>query len=739
MPRFRVSTKTKLLTVSFFTFLVLSFCFQNCEQTLVSTVLSESSPAANQSTTDGNGTGYDGKPGTFYNYVPDFSCEGKESFFAQVSTENQQINYIKNSSLKCGIELQTIAESDLERSPFHGELIGYREKIFQFSEVPFLAIPNVLTEAWCFNQSGEKDFEIVQRYGRSDQASTTQIYFKKNGVNHQVAPSRTTRIVDSATAIFRGSSYELQIFRQKMVASGGTYAGKVSAIVDGVPIKKDLSCRLGGYLDTQLWPARVVIDGNVRKADFDQSTTKVYASVGVSSNFKIVEGSLDNNQPSRVIPNLIVSGYGADVVKMSPDHKYLVYRDNNRLLYSHDLQTHQTISLRNPLHSIVSQSVDREYKIVGDMVYYKEYVQVSGSQVHNQFRRVSLKGDRALVIHDGGVANADTPDLLNGYDVSFGMSSVLFGLKEAQNLPLQLFSMPNSADVSKNLTPQFSDGSYLLSMGQHKLVGLKQEYVLFPIVTPQANPNIGYYNLLALAVDGSSQALLGIAGVPTSSVIVPQGDMIYLTAMIPKPGSGFLVSTQASYLVEFGSWHTRSVPTLTSVVADANSNAFYGLSNEQIFRIDISTAVSQQICSEIKGAQKIIAGKKAGVYILAGSASATKIYRYQDSGSCPKIAEVPLPSHLGPAFVLSPDERHALVVTGFDNTGVFLPVVNTKNQMFWIPLNGQAPLKISTPEMEGSYSFDARYSIDSKSIIFLSRPFGGSVSQLFQWKIPKDF
>ncbi|MGZ5279236.1 MAG: hypothetical protein ACXWC9_04810, partial [Pseudobdellovibrionaceae bacterium] len=159
MPKVNVNAKTKSLIVSFFTFLVFAFCFQNCDQSLVSTVLSESSKVTNQSTIDGNGTGYDGKPETFYNYVPDFSCEGKESFFSQVSTENQQISFVKNSNLKCGIELQTISESDLERSPFHRELIGYREKIFQFSEKPFVEIPNVLTEAWCFNRDGEKELE----------------------------------------------------------------------------------------------------------------------------------------------------------------------------------------------------------------------------------------------------------------------------------------------------------------------------------------------------------------------------------------------------------------------------------------------------------------------------------------------------------------------------------------------------------------------------------------------------
>ncbi|MGZ5278734.1 MAG: hypothetical protein ACXWC9_02255, partial [Pseudobdellovibrionaceae bacterium] len=403
------------------------------------------------------------------------------------------------------------------------------------------------------------------------------------------------------------------------------------------------------------------------------------------------------------------------------------------------LQTQQTIPLRTQLSGVVSQYVDREYKIVGDMIYYAENVQVNGSQVERKFKRISLKGERPLVIYDSGVINAGTPNLFEGYDVTIGTSHVLYTLKEAQDGILQLFSMPTSADVSKNITPQFSDRSYLSSMAQKKFVGLKQEYVLFPIVIPQADPNIAYYDLMALAVDGSSQAVLGVAGIPTLTVDVPRGDMFYLTAMIPKPGSGFLQSTRASYLVEFGTWHTRPVPTLTSIVADANSNAFYGLSAEQIFRIDITTAVSHQICSEIKGAQKVIAGKKSGIYILTSSTSATQIFRYQDSGSCIKVAEVPLSSHMGPAFVLSPDERHALVVTGYDNTGVIFPSVDLINMMFWIPLNGQAPLKISTPEMEGSYGFDARYSIDSKSVIFLSRPFGGSVSQLFQWKIPKDF
>jgi hypothetical protein len=163
--------------------------FQNCSKG-ISTI----SNNLKLSSESGNGTGYDGKPGKFFNFVPNFNCAGQDSFAASLTRTSIGFEYIKNSTVACGLETRNLVEADLDFSPYHRTLAGYENKIFEYSENDFTRIPDRLVEAWCFDIEGQKKIEIVQQYNNADQTSTGHVYYSLPSGLKEIVPFSTIRL-----------------------------------------------------------------------------------------------------------------------------------------------------------------------------------------------------------------------------------------------------------------------------------------------------------------------------------------------------------------------------------------------------------------------------------------------------------------------------------------------------------------------------------------------------------------
>lgn len=705
----------------------MSVFFQNCSSPYTSLFSSTFQKESSNSSTEGNGTGYDGKLGLFYSYLPDFNCEGKESFYSQVSTTDDQIKFLKNSSLQCGSESKTITPAEIVYSPFQNSVIGYQENIFQRSESIFESIPNDLVEAWCMPTEGETNFEVIQNYKRNDQSATAKIYFSENQKTRLVPVVETSRVVEKTSAQFTASNYSLRINRQQMTSALGTYAGQLSVMIDGATVNKNLSCRLGGYLNTQLWPAKVVVDENINSTIFMQKGNKVYAPVKIGSVYKMVQRDLTTDRSPSLLPNMPISGYGADVFVFSPDKKYLIYRDYQRALYSYNLETESAKRI-----TPYGPGVDFQFKVLEDQVYY---IESNTNVFQDRLMRVGINGSNPTVIYDTGVTTSATHGI-KGYLTSVGTSRIVYGATDPKTDLIHFYSQLNNSNTAVDITPTFPNLSYMTPVGTYShLIGIHQDHLINSALMGTTTSFQGW-NMIVQSLDGTSQVSLDVAGISNLIVNAPGGDSIYLSATIPKPGTGFFVTTSEAYILKTDTWIKRPAPVLTDVVASSSNKSFVGFNGEKIIRVDSTWGTSEQVCHEVSSPQKIIAADNSNIYIVSGTTTSTAVYRLNDSNSCSKISEVPLPIYQYPSFILAPDQKSAVILTGHSPLpGPAIPSVNFKNMMFWIPLNGQAPVKITTPEIESTNSYSLKFADDSKSVLFVSSPFGG-IQKLFQWKFP---
>lgn len=232
--------------------IVLLLAFQNCHTS--DNFQTSQSSSTKDLESIGNGTGYDGKPvGLYFNYVPDFKCNGDESFFASLKVEGNILGYLQNTQGSCGSLSQNLSIEQLTVSPYQNRIVGYQDKIFEYSSTTFTRIPDKLVEAWCFNDAPTVDFEIIQEYSRSLQSSTGEFFSSiKNSLQHQREVA-TSRIINTDQFRFVSDLYELRVDRTKFNPETGLFDGVIHFTQDNqYLVDANLKCRLGGYLKEEL-------------------------------------------------------------------------------------------------------------------------------------------------------------------------------------------------------------------------------------------------------------------------------------------------------------------------------------------------------------------------------------------------------------------------------------------------------------------------------------------------------
>lgn len=210
----------------------------------------------------GNGGGYSGKPdGTFYRFVPGFSCNGQEEPKA-VLTMNApgDFSYRENSSLACGLVDGPLPKENVTRSRIQDQVVSYQAIPFERKDATPTGIPANLFEAWCRDLAPDALFEVHTHFDRVALKARAKI-FEGSERDGQIQVTESpefdvARLVTPTRVLLRADGFELVIDRSRFSPVVGEFIGELTRS-EG---KKTLSCALGGSLDPRIWPAEQISD-----------------------------------------------------------------------------------------------------------------------------------------------------------------------------------------------------------------------------------------------------------------------------------------------------------------------------------------------------------------------------------------------------------------------------------------------------------------------------------------------
>lgn len=677
----------------------------------------------------GNGTGYDGKIGdSFYNMTPDFRCNGQETFTARLTKTASGFRFTENTNVGCGTSTQDIQESDLDFSPYHKELAGFRGKIFEYSETEISKIPDRLVEAWCFDTSGRKNVEVIQQYNHVAKTATARlIYSNANGVQRS-APFSTARFVDNQGALFEGTDYRLKIDRQTPSDVLGSFDSTLDVQIEGQISSLKMSCRIGGYLDSNLWPAKVIFSGDVSQEAVSAVASKIYGVIRDGAKFSIYENDLTGKATPRLLPNLPYTGYGSDVMKLSPDGNYLVYRDNSTALYSYHIPTGKLYTLA----ANTGAGVDRDFQISTKHVYFTSYTYLDQKSRRTAVR-VSLTGDDSLTFYDSGYLEPGRASSnMYMYNFSPQMDALLYTASNADGTIFDFFNLRSDSNVPFKVTPNFTAE---MRMGS-PLMSRQVQNLLFFTIHRIISPDEITGEVYVTRTDGGTPFAIGLNGYASNVVLTPSGRYAYIEKFEGTPGFG---TNRVGYVFETGAtgpWVRKTAPLLRAVVA-TRDEAFYGLDGSSLFRIDANSGVTTRVCAEVGELQQYFVAPSGKAYLLTADKKSAVLYAFEPQAGCRKVNEAPVNSSFGTKLYVSPDETQALI-QGVALSGNFYDFWTQldHSDLYWVPINGQSIIRVNTPDLSFNYNQTAQFTPDSKAVIFIAKPLF-LPTRLHVWKTPQ--
>jgi hypothetical protein len=737
------------------------FFFQNCSWDSSQLNLTNSASTTNKSLAfvSNNGTGYDGKPdGHYYNYMPSFECQGSQNFVNGLTINEQKVDLVKNLPMKCGYQALPLSMAEIDTSPFQPGLVGYRDKIFEHSQNIFSKTPDRLVEAWCFNANGVKNFEVIQSYNFSTQQSKAQIYSRGDSGDTTVPSFQTRRLVDKNDANFSSDSYSMTVHRQKIATAPGIFSADLNAMINGQTTQVQLACRIGGYLDADLWPSKVIMIDDVfdfynnhslSSADGSSFYTSAKDNSGLLTIFKKSLNSANGAEP---LPNLIASGDGIDNFRMASDQTHLVYLNdqvspfdfefnNRRHLFVYDINSSSAWPIGSA--ETLAARIDGDIRIIKDMVYYTELVVVSYTQRRLYLKRVHLDGSNPITIYDSGIYSLSDRSLSNRPYLTLLNDSdpLIFEVNDFNKSWRRLYSVANSSPTVKSITPDFTDS---LNMYDSTPVFSSKDssYVLYPVSAKSVGQSIGDITTRMTATDGTAKSFLEMKGAFFSQISLYDASKTYVIGFPTAPPAGVSgPSSQIAYIIDPRSWAFVPAPVLQSMQASADNHAFYGLSElGELYKVNSGSGLAARICPSLSAIQRLVSPPCApsNLYFLTNIGKLMGVYRLSSGDVCTLVNQIPLSADSYPNLVISPNEASAVIVTGLTQTPGEATIYGAKNSMIWVPLNGKAPVKLSTPDIESVFTSEARFSNDSNSVVFSASGGTDHLSKIYQWTVPAE-
>ncbi len=682
----------------------------------------------------GNGEGYGGKPdASYYHFVPEFTCEGREAAFREIRVEAGEAKLIENNSLQCAASETNLQPSDVDRSPYQGDLVGYQDKIFELKERAVTEIPDELVEAWCFDDPNNKQLEVVHRYDRVLSAARAVIRRRVNNTLQEVQPTNVSRVVEMRMVKFRAQDYSLDISKDTPTTTPGQFVGVFSANLDGQQVSLQLSCRLGGYLDARLWPAPLVVDGNVNQYEYLPATGSILASVTkMFENKSFLSELFLSTGSKRALTNVEPVGRGTANFKMAADSRGVYFRSEDsatpgRRLYYRD--PGGTIAPHSPPMVASDAEEVREFEILksGGVVYRAASQDTSlPADAEPWLWRVATPGSTPVQLNP----NLGPGDIDFWYfDVSEPLGRIAYAKTgsgpSCTNSCLEWFSVDFDGNnrvalpIPSGFRFGFGSSRWQVGAGNQHLILAMADAPLYLSISSR---------LVAAAVDGSSAADLGIYGYVEA--ISSDRQAFYVNGVMNS-----LTPVQPDYLVKVGSWEKTQLPQMISAQFTPDGRQLVGYNSTGVHVVDVATGAARTSCAGMGQIRALAIGKSGGIFIADDSGGVVSLYR-SDLSTCRLVNRIPAvvnrpPTNrkdVGVKIVVSSDETQlALMVEDQAWAGL--------TSLYWVPGNGQAPVKVSAPVTALHWLQSAEFTLDSKTLLFWGRQVDEGL-QLFGWPLP---
>lgn len=695
----------------------------------------------------GNGEGYSGKPdGTYYRLIPDFSCQQKEAPAAKIEVTSSVVTLTENKKLMCGSTSQQLTETQLDRSVFQNDLIGYEEGIFQGAATEPTKIPANLVEIWCKDQDAQAAIETITHFDRVQNLAVTRVYYGPAGglVRSDFVVART--LAATTVTVTNDNDFSLVVHRDQPAAVAGLFNAHLDVVVNGEKVVRPIACRLGGSLDPKIWPALQIVDFKVNQFKLANDLgTLAYTSLSANGKLNLYGGASNGLVQTQLSPAVVTSGVFNFL--FTPDSKSLVYVGDARVasfreVFKVDLSTGASNLLSRPLTNAF-QSVFPPLAFSGDgqSVIYADG-SFSPLATLPWLQSASLSGS-------GVVKNlTPTPSLGLRGAVSF----VVRGNKVFYvccDLSSDIYRTDlNTLDTVK-LTPTVPAS---WSFPWNSPIAGSDHFAVIAAVETGTTPMLfrGY----VMAEDGASSIELPPNQIVDSSVVSDNFILLQPTSCLPDMCQRQGLQPKTKTLI--------NLPLLKGGVVLPNSffaarlflsqdeSVLYGskiIFDGRLQAIAISTADGsiQELCPGLTSTQMVIKEIADGTLNLVtyeASKQSVQIYIKPKGGDCKKVNAVAVSEQMDTLqqVVISPDQKDILVLMGRYGADPYIKnagsVVANGNQLFYVPLNGRISYLVTTPlPAEGSVS-EAYFLKDSRRILFVGDQTKAGEKNIYLWSAP---
>jgi hypothetical protein len=764
--RFKNSLKLLALSSIFILF------FQNCS-------LDKSSKDNRKISAQNNGGSYGGKiSSTFYRFSLDRSCE-IEGASARILLQSEKASLSEYDS-QCFESKKELSLSDIDRSIFQTDIIGFRSGIFEGFESTPESIPANLVEIWCRDQA-DHGIETIVHYDRLTQSAVTRLYYQEKDslgslVTRVVPDFSVARVLTSKIALIRDNSgFELSVYRDQTSNVSGLFKGLLKTRIKSQEVVQDTLCRLGGSLDPNLWPAKQVSrTGEFAKNLGLSPDGKFLAYIGAppGENPSIFVALTDGSEATRLngpeeIPSIL--GGGVAQAAFSSNSQYLFYA-------SKSLQTQQKLWRVNLLGELKAESFLNSTG-VNSFSFQKD----QNNLIFDYTLNIPYKfaGRLQSVNLNTGVTSQLTPNtegidvkgVISGFDSSNIQNKVVYlwdSRESSRGELVDLYSVNIDGSNLLKITPQLpSIDWHLKSLENGSSIPEQGNFV---IVRAYNGLEMRHY---AVAIDGSGSRALPLGwtwsfGSPNGVIgfINPfytensttqaklmnfkTGQLIALPPMETFNTLAEVYTGQGLSNTGFNlSINTRSFPAIDkrafnhpSLFFTSDSKFLIGRSraesgNYQVFRISTEDGDVKNLCPEIQSPQLWVQNLNAGRFLITTydyQSQFIHIYLYKSQLGCQKINSLlSTNSKLETVreVTLSPDGQKILMRLVKKND-----YMDLSTQIYYVPLNGKPAYQINYALSETAEASQAFFTGDSRKVIYIANQFHGGEAAIYLWKVP---
>jgi hypothetical protein len=724
--------------------LFLTLFFQNCTGSGVFSSLGGDSISTKDS---GNGTGYGGKIEiSYYRYIQDYRCEGKYTAAASIS-HNIDGSMTFNS---CGQESVTLNPEQIVTSPFENQFIIYDDFLYSRYDIKPDGIPANLAELQCRDNFLEPKFELVAHYDRNLATAKLDFYGGLTSELGLTANYNPSRVYSNQSIIYNTESFSITVDLGKTGASSKQFLGEITT----KNTSTKLICVTGAGLDASAWPIKKEIPDQIAYAEIlPQTLGKILVTTTAKD---LVLYDQDKKAQSLIdllkLSNPLATGvYNAQhIINPSKDEMVIIDRYDRANLKFHyyfvNLIAPQKIEIPLPYFPNIGTT---GYQIMG---FYKDSIFFLGFDGNNQSptntlyefntqsrqlqKIAEVKNWRRLIF-------LKNPNRIV-FTTSDGVTPMFYVL-QLDGLILKSYSAASFGISTRSF--DLSSMSFFSNGNANELLYTNFEYQYLN------NTNIVNSQVLKLKLDSKTSEVLARDVAlywqkPDSSLFVlcditwnSMGGVICKDKFHQLLDSSKGQVTDLAYSI-FGVGLGADNQQVLAITDDAVGN-IYSMSKDSTGKTFIIQISSEQkntipVCRNLSDTiLKLLEGQDGNSYLFTKDQVAQSFRMYRvNLGECHLLNQFPLQNNRI-INIKATSKGFGVSIETYDNSKITsFSQFRIDNQMFFMPIDGQAPILLN-PMSKGVVTLDLiSPSQDGKLIYLRGTSEVDKKNYLYSFKIP---